>query len=356
MDAEFEARLSAYLDAPVAGLKQLASGWETTVSEFSLPAPSQRVAAPAGLPLVLRFYQGNGAAAKGTREHAAMVALAAAGFPVATPYLFETDPAPLGAPFMVMDRLAGGPLLQLGSFSRAVRVFTMAFPAFVRTHVRLHRLDTAGSRLGAIEPGLRPANVSPRAPLLERVLATIEQRVAEGPLPWLQEPLMWARERAHRFAVMSPSLLHLDYHPLNAMVLGRRVTGIIDWVNAEIGDRHLDVAMTSAILSSTAMDQPKWLDDNASGRLLRGLYGALYFASYHAMAPLDLRRLHYYQAVAAMLRLSTMGMMHRRGPESVGYRAHALREVTPAVMRLLARFASRKCGLPLFPSGIAAAG
>ena len=38
-------RLSAYLGAPVARLSVLASGWETTVFEFTLEAASQRFAA-----------------------------------------------------------------------------------------------------------------------------------------------------------------------------------------------------------------------------------------------------------------------------------------------------------------------
>ena len=45
-----------------------------------------------------------------------------------------------------------------------------------------------------------------------------------------------------------PSVLHLDYHPLNVMVDAGRVTGLIDWANIHVGDRRADVARTLAIL------------------------------------------------------------------------------------------------------------
>jgi len=40
-------------------------------------------------------------------------------------------------------------------------------------------------------------------------------------------------------------------------------------------------------------------------------------------------------------------MMRVRGPESVGFRPEAIENVTPAVVRLLSRYAGRKSGLPL---------
>ena len=136
----------------------------------------------------------------------------------------------------------------------------------------------------------------------------------------------------------------MDYHPLNVMVHGVRVTGVIDWVNTDVGDRHLDAAMTAVILSSSAMEHPRWMRDNLVGNGLRASFAALYMPLYHAMAPMDFERFRYCQAVAALLRLSMMGMMRARGPEVVGFRREAIDEVTPAVVRLLSRYATRKSG------------
>jgi hypothetical protein len=49
-------------------------------------------------------------------------------------------------------------------------------------------------------------------------------------------------------ALRSDALLHLDYHPLNVMVAGGRVSGVLDWANAKAGDPRADLARTVTIL------------------------------------------------------------------------------------------------------------
>lgn len=44
------------------------------------------------------------------------------------------------------------------------------------------------------------------------------------------------------------ALLHLDYHPLNVMTDGKRITGVLDWANARAGDPRADFARTYTIL------------------------------------------------------------------------------------------------------------
>jgi aminoglycoside phosphotransferase (APT) family kinase protein len=338
-------RLTAYLGAPVAGMSILASGWETTVFEFTLEAPSKSVAIPAGEPMVLRFYQGSAADAKGAREHVTIDRLFAAGYPVPRPYTFEGDNRALGAPFLIMQRLAGGPLFTVRSFPNAFRTFSMAFFSFVRAQSKLHKLDPASADLCEIPRAYAPIDgTSSVSPLLDRILAIIANRVDNGPLPGLRDALNLVTQRASKFRNSRDSLVHMDYHPLNVMVQGVRVTGVIDWVNTDVGDRHLDAAMTAVILSSSALEKPRWMRDNLIGNGLRASFAALYLPLYHAMAPLDFERFHYCQAVAALLRLSMLGMMRARGPEVMGFRREAIDEVTPAVVRLLSRYATRKSG------------
>src|ERR1700733_3975650 len=128
-------RLSAYLGAPIARLSILASGWETTVFEFTLEASSQRCASiPVGVPMVLRFYQGSAADAKGAREYTTIDRLFAAGYPVPRPYAFESDHRALGAPFLVMERLAGGPPVAPRRVPARFETFSLAFFFFFRPH------------------------------------------------------------------------------------------------------------------------------------------------------------------------------------------------------------------------------
>jgi aminoglycoside phosphotransferase (APT) family kinase protein len=44
------------------------------------------------------------------------------------------------------------------------------------------------------------------------------------------------------------SLVHLDYHPLNVMTDGERITGVLDWTNTRAGDPRADYARTLTIL------------------------------------------------------------------------------------------------------------
>lgn len=326
----------------------LASGWETTVFEFRLASRSARVHdLPLEAPLVLRFYEGSRADDKGAREALTIRHLADAGYPVPYPYLFEPDHAALGAPFLIMQRVGGSPLFTTDSFPQALKTFSLGFIAFVRAQVRLHRIASAGIRLESFPRAYRISEAPQHLPLLDRLLAIIRDRIDRAPLLGLRDAFMRLCERAPQFRAAPEALVHMDYHPQNVIVQGLRVSGVIDWVNADCGDRHLCAATTSVILSTSAMERPRWMRDNAIGNTLRAFFAALYIPLYHALAPMELARFRYCQAVAAMLRLSMFGMMRVRGPESVGFRPEAIENVTPAVVRLLSRYAGRKSGLPL---------
>ena len=344
-DADIRERLGRYLDAPLERTQVLAGGWETTVFEFSLAAPSPRFPEmPPKRPLVLRFYQGPIADQKAARESRVIERLDAVRFAVPRPYAFEGSHDALGAPFLIMERLPGGPLFSTGNFAQAVKRFSLGFFEFVRTQVKLHRIDPRLHEVRDLPHSLQASTAPPGTPLLDRALALIAERVEHGPLPGLRDALRRLTARAGAYRVAEPAIVHMDYHPLNVLVQGTRVTGVIDWVNTDIGDRHLDAAMTAAILSSSAMERPRWMRDNPIGNTLRAIFTTMYVPLYHAMARLDFERFRYCQAVAALLRLSMLGMMKARGPETVGFRSEAISEVTPAVVRLLSRYAERKSG------------
>lgn len=44
------------------------------------------------------------------------------------------------------------------------------------------------------------------------------------------------------------TLLHLDFHPLNLLTDGQRVTAVLDWTNARAGDPRADLARSISIL------------------------------------------------------------------------------------------------------------
>jgi aminoglycoside phosphotransferase (APT) family kinase protein len=346
---QLRSRLADYLGTAVSRLTLLANGWETSVFEFTLERSLARLRLPGGTLLVLRFYDGANAEDKGQREYRTIRQLSTAGYSVPRPYAFERDRAALGAPFLVMERLEGGPLFAIRNFPAAFKTFSLGFWSFVRTQAALHRLDPRSVAPEGVPTSFAATDSAPSTPLLDRVLHTVSQRVKAGPLPFLRDALEWAKSRASVFRAARPALLHMDYHPQNVVVKGVHVTGVIDWVNADLGDRHLDAAMTSVILSTSSMERPRWMRENAAGNSLRTLFAALYLPAYHAMAPVEFQRFRYCQGVAALLRLSTLGMMRARGPESMGFRPEAIEQVTPSVLRLLSRYVSRKSGLTVRP-------
>jgi aminoglycoside phosphotransferase (APT) family kinase protein len=350
MDAEaIPRRLGDYLGTPPCNLRVLASGWETTVFEFALAASSPCVRElPVNQPLVLRCYQGSRAEDKGSREAAAMLMLAQAGYPVPRPYRFEPDRQPLGMPFLLMGRAHGVPLFSTRSFPQAFKIFSLGFISFVRVQAQLHGLASSGKLvLKDFLQAFVSAQACSRLPLIERIFQVIAGRIEQGPLPGLHDALLSLRDRAARFKPAADAPLHMDYHPQNVLVNNFCVTGVIDWVNADHGDRYLCAATTAVILSTTAMEHPRWMGENSAGHVLRGLFAGLYLPIYHALAPMELERFRFAQGVAALLRLSMFGMMRTRGAESMGFRPEAIENVTPPVVRLLSRYASKKTGVPV---------
>ena len=75
--------------------------------------------------------------------------------------------------------------------------------------------------------------------------------LAAAPRAWIE----WAGTevaplvpRLEAQAPAPPRLLHLDYHPLNVLTDGARITAVLDWTNTRAGDPRADYARTHTIL------------------------------------------------------------------------------------------------------------
>lgn len=93
-----------------------------------------------------------------------------------------------------------------------------------------------GVRFGRMQAAIHALPVPP--PLLDH---PVPWRAWAGPDAALDACLQAVAPRAD-------VLLHLDYHPLNVMVDGGRLTAVIDWANARSGDPRADLARTAGIL------------------------------------------------------------------------------------------------------------
>jgi aminoglycoside phosphotransferase (APT) family kinase protein len=103
----------------------------------------------------------------------------------------------------------------------------------------------------------RPWRVWPLGMAFGRAQARIHSVAAPAQLR--QEPPQWLgwggsddqqlQAALRRLARPAQSLLHLDYHPLNVLTDGTRITAVLDWANARGGDPRADAARTYSILT-----------------------------------------------------------------------------------------------------------
>jgi aminoglycoside phosphotransferase (APT) family kinase protein len=92
---------------------------------------------------------------------------------------------------------------------------------------------------------------------LGHAFGRLQRRIHQIPAPpelrsnWIDwqgqcEPRL--ADRLRQLSVPDDRLLHLDYHPLNVIAEGGRLTAVLDWTNAHGGDPRADLARTVAIL------------------------------------------------------------------------------------------------------------
>lgn len=136
------------------------------------------------------------------REAAVMRALSEAGLPVPR---VHAEGVNAGRPALLISWCPGRTLL-LEVQARPWRVWSLGV-AFGRMHAQIHSMAVPAALLGVV-PAWDPGD----------------------------------EDRA------TPALLHMDYHPLNVMVDGGRVTGVLDWANVRVGDRRADLARTVTLL------------------------------------------------------------------------------------------------------------
>jgi aminoglycoside phosphotransferase (APT) family kinase protein len=294
------------LAAPPAVLR---GGFDTEIFALRL-----RGAPPAfSGPLVLRLSRPHHDPARALREAATQNAVAALGYPAPRVLLSSAEPDALGAPFLLMERLPGRPLMEAGVIGMGA--------VLAGAQARLHALDPA--------PLARALGASGT---LDGYLEAEAGRIARAKLDGLRPLLDWLRAR--RPGDSAAAICHGDFHPQNVLRDGGRVTGVLDWPNALVADPVFDVAATLNILSfvppgiTSIPVALRWLLRAAQPRLARR-----YLASYRRQRPVDGARLAYYQVAAGLRALVRAGESRRRGvltgldasPYAARLLAHALR-------------------------------
>jgi aminoglycoside phosphotransferase (APT) family kinase protein len=306
------AHLRVELAAPALDLAEpphvLRGGFDTEI--FAL---RQRGAPPPfAVPLVLRVLRPQHDPRRAVGEQLTQNVVVELGYPAPRVVLASAAPQPLGAPFVLMERLPGRPLLDAHIIGMGA--------ILAAAQLRLHALDPAplAAALG-------------RAASLDGYLDGEAARVERAKLDDLRPLLDWLRAR--RPPATAPAICHGDFHPQNVLVEGGRVSGVLDWPNVLVADPAFDVASTLNILSfvpaglTSIPPGLRWL-----ARAAQPLLARRYLARYRRGRPIDDGRLAYYRVAAGLHALTRAGENRRR---AAGGPLTAL-DASPYAARLLA--------------------
>jgi aminoglycoside phosphotransferase (APT) family kinase protein len=255
-------------------------------------------------PLILRLLAPHHAAGRVLVERAVQNTLADLGYPAPRVLLASVDTASLGGAWLVMERRPGRPLFEARPFGMAA--------VLVALQARLHDVD----------PEVLVAALDRETPLgrdalsFERHLDGLRDRVSRAGLSGLEAAVAWLVDHRPRDARLA--VCHGDFHPLNILHDGTRVTGVLDWPNTLIAPPAYDVASTLVILRhapiglSEAPSALRWLVHIGRHLLVRR------YRAGHRRRSLDAPGLHYYEAascVRGMVR-SAEARLRRGGPAS----------------------------------------
>jgi aminoglycoside phosphotransferase (APT) family kinase protein len=269
---------------------RLSGGFDTTILAFSLAgAPSQWRGE-----LILRLMAHPRLADRVRREAATHDALTGVGFAAPRVLRAEPDAAPLGRPFLIMRRLPGGNMGAggLASILRAPRVLAA-------TQAALHRVPGDALRESARRHGVDPAMFS-----LEGEVRRLAVRIAGSGLSGLAAGAAWL-DRNRPPPAEAEVICHGDYHPLNVMVDGKRVSGVIDWSQAIIAEPAFDVAATRVVLRFPHLGEPRWARRPLS--LARSVFLRSYTRAYRAARPFETRNVGYFEAMRVLHALAVAG-------------------------------------------------
>ena len=164
------------------------------------------------------------------REFALLKALEGTSVLAPKAHWLDPDGHRLGAPSLVMDRMPGTCDYLVLNGDRPLQARLNLARAFIDLMARIHAVDWRDRGLGAVlgVPTGAPSRVE---------LAHWEaeyRRVQLEPHPELDCVLAWLRHSAPEAEAIV--LVHGDFKPGNALVLGEQISAKLDWETAHLGD------------------------------------------------------------------------------------------------------------------------
>jgi aminoglycoside phosphotransferase (APT) family kinase protein len=304
----------AFAEAPA----RMSGGYDAAILRFSL----QSAPDPFSGPLVLRLFQATADAQRAPREAAVQNALTELGYPAPHVFIAEPRVEPLGAPFLIMERMPGR---SLGSNFEGLSVkgvrqtldILRRLPRIRREVLRLW--DEAQTRLHTLPVSdfvdrVERAGFSGETFTVKSYFMSLRASAEELRLYQLRPAIDWLNVHRPRGS-QTPVICHGDFQPLNVLADRGRLTGVIDWVKTTIADPAFDYGAVLAILATVPISVPAGLH-----RTLRALMNNLARAHsrrYRSL-PESAAALAYYQVFNCVVQLVTVGRSRAQGGTTLG--------------------------------------
>jgi len=269
-----------------------------------------------------------------TREYRILRALDGTKVPHPVARGLCEDPAVLGAPFLVMDKVDGfTPGFTLPEpFSSDPHLRRAMAMSYVDALVELADVDWQGRGLGDLG---KPDGFLERQ--VPRWLAQLD-RYRTRDLPELDFVTDWLER--NRPSMSRAAIMHGDYSPFNVMVAPEppaRVAAVIDWDTGTIGDPLLDIGHLLARWTNPGEDPV--LQSQAGGTEHYPTRAEM-AARYEERSGRDLSALAYYQCLALFkLAVILEGSYARSARAGVAEGDNMMAELVPRLSRAAAAFA-----------------
>ncbi len=229
-----------------------------------------------------------------------MQSLAKTEVPVPSVYWHSEDPDLLGAPFLFCELVMGTALLPWASSSLAPLADDqrlMLADQFVNALAALHQVDWALRPMAQLAGDMNVENAAQRQ--LQNWRSAYE-RWAMRPYPLFEWGARWLFE--HCPPAPRLSIVHGDYRTGNFLEQGGKITSILDWELAHIGDPHEDLGWASL---------PMYM--GGTKLICRLIEAERFFEQYQSRVsfPLSMSSVSYYK-VFSLLKLAATHMAAAR--------------------------------------------
>jgi aminoglycoside phosphotransferase (APT) family kinase protein len=237
--------------------------------------------------VVLRILHRHGSSA--VLEGVVQNHVADAGFPAIRSWFATDDPALLGAPFAVIERARGRPLLGRNTgLLDALRDGRRLGPLLAGLELRLHALDAAILLDECARSGAPVESLS-----FEPQWCETQSTARSAGIPALAALADWL-ETTRPGPPKQRVICHCDLNPENVFVdAAGNVTHVIDWTATRVHEPELPAGILRAGLLTLTVGPPLVA---AGARPLLRRTARAYLKARLARSPLDARRVRWYEA------------------------------------------------------------